>query len=159
MTFKDLKPGNAVYLLYRKENITATTGKVTSVSAPRFPQTKDMTQVMQMVVDVTINNGNTARTYTVPDTLAVAYAGDGTVIATSKEGIVREAENIKAQCEEELTKTEARRRQAEQCDVIITEWNPQVRERRATEERFSKLETAMSDLKGMMASLVKELKG
>ena len=159
MTFKDLKPGNPVYLLHRNGDIIAAVGKVTAVSAPRFPQTKDMTQAMQMVVDVTIDESGTTRTYTTPDTLATAYSGDGTVIATTRDGIIREAENIKTQCEEELAKTDLRRRHAEQCERIIAEWNPAIRERKAAEERFAKLETAFNDLKGMVASLVKELKG
>lgn len=159
MTFKDLKPGNPVYLLHRKDDITAAVGKVTAVSAPRFPQTKDMTQAMQMVVDVTIDENGTTRTYTTPDTLATAYSGDGTVIAATRDGIIREAENIKTQCEEELAKTDLRRRHCNQCEQIIAEWNPAIRERKAAEERFAKLETAFNDLKGMVASLVKELKG
>ncbi len=161
MTFKDLKPGNIVYLLHRTPDggVNVTTGKVTAVSASRFPQTKDTLHAMQMVVDVTISANGNVRTYTTPDNLATAYAGDGTVIATNRDGIISEAETIKAQSEEELAKADARRRTVEQCDAILSEWNPQIREKRAAEERFSKLEIAMSDLKGMMASLVKELKG
>ena len=159
MTFKDLKPGNPIYLLHRKDNIIALMGKVTAVSAPRFPQTKDMTQAMQLIVDVTIDENGTTKTYTTPDGLSLAYSGDGTMIATTREDIIREVENIKTQCEEELAKTGLRRRQAEQCEHIITEWNPAMREKKASEERFAKLETAMADLKGMITSLVKELKG
>lgn len=159
MTFKDLKPSNPVYLLHRNDNITAIVGKVTAVSVPRFPQTKDITQAMQMVIDVTIDENGNSRTYTTPDTLTTAYAGDGTVIATTRDDIIREAENIKTQCEEELAKTDLRRRQCDQCEQIITEWNPAMRERKAAEERFTKLETAFTDLKSMVASLVKELKG
>ncbi len=161
MTFQDLKPGSAVYLLHRpaEGGIVAVAGKVTAVSAPHLPPTRDTLHAMQMTVDITVSEDGGTRTYTAPATLATAYAGDGTVIATARDGIVSEAENIKAQCEEELAKTDARRKTLALCERIIIDWCPQEREKRAAEERFSKLETAMTDLCGMIASLVKELKG
>ena len=42
---------------------------------------------------------------------------------------------------------------------ILTEWNPQFKEKKETEERFAKLETSMTDLKSMLSGLIKELKG
>ncbi len=160
MTFRDLKPGSIVYLMHRpaEGGVVAVTGKVTAVSAPRFPQTKDALHAMQMVVDVTISENGEGRTYTTPDNLTTAYAGDGTVIATTREGIVNEVETIKAQCEEELAKVDSRRRTMEQCDRIIMEWNPELKEKRANEERLCKLESSMTDLKSMLSGLIKELK-
>lgn len=159
MLFKDLKAGYQVYILHKGENIKVNTGKVTAVSPPRFPQTQGNFQAMQMVVDVTIEEGGTSKTYTTPDSLSVTYAGNELVIATEREGILREIETIKAHNEEELAKVAARKGIVAECEKILTEWNPQFKEKRATEERFAKLETSMTDLKSMLSGLIKELKG
>ncbi len=160
MTFKDLKPGYTVYMLHKDGNVCISTGKVTAVSSARFPQpsTANLMQTMQMVVDVTIDADGQSRTYTIPDSLAITYAGDTLVIATEREPMLKDIESMKAQAEDELSKTEMRRKMVTQCEAILSEWNPAFKEKRATEERFAKLETSMTDLKSMLSGLIKELK-
>lgn len=158
MLFKDLKIGYQVYILHKGEDIKVCIGKVTAVSPPRFPQTQSNFQAMQMVVDVTIDEEGTSKTYTTPDSLSVTYAGNDLVIATEREGILREIETIKAHNEDELSKVAHRRMIVTQCEKILSEWNPVFKERRETEERFNKLETSMIDLKSMLSGLIKELK-
>lgn len=116
-------------------------------------------QTMQMVVDVTIETDGQSRTYTTPDTLAITYAGDALAIATEREPMIKEIEAMKSQAENELAKTDKRRAIVAQCETILTEWNPAFKEKRDTEERFSKIETSMTDLKSMLSGLIKELKG
>ena len=161
MTFRDLKPGYPVYLLHKTDGVRLTTGKVTAVSTPRFPQptTNNIMQTMQMVVDVTIEADGQSRTYTTPDTLAITYAGDALAIATEREPMIKEIEAMKSRAEDELAKTDKRRAIVAQCETILTEWNPAFKEKRDTEERFSKIETSMTDLKSMLSGLIKELKG
>ncbi len=159
MLFKDLKIGYQVYILHKGEDIKVSVGKVIAVSPPRFPQTQGNFQAMQMVVDVTIEENGESRTYTTPDSLSVTYAGNELVIATEREGILREIETIKAHNEEELSKVANRRALVAKCERILTEWNPMFKEKRENEERFAKLETSMTDLKSMLSGLIKELKG
>lgn len=156
MLFKDLKNGYQVYLLHKGTDLKVNVGKVTAISPSRFPQGM---QAMQMVVDVTIEEESVTKTYTIPDTLAVSYAGSDLVLATDRDGIIKEIEAIKACNEGELAKVETRKNTVKQCESILTEWNPQFKEKRETEERFSKLETSITDLKSMLSGLVKELKG
>ena len=159
MLFKDLKTGYQVYILHKREDIRVDVGKVTAVSPPRFPQTQGNFQAMQMVVDVTIEENGASKTYATPDSLSVTYAGNELVIATEREGILREIETIKAHNEDELSKVAARRAVVAKCEKILTEWNPLFKEKRENEERFAKLETSMTDLKSMLSGLIKELKG
>ncbi len=160
MTFKDLKPGYPVYMLHKTDGIRLTTGKATVVSAPHFPQpvANNLMQTMQMVVDVTIEADGQSRTYTIPDTLAITYAGDALALATDREPMLKEIEAMKSQAEDELAKTDKRRAIVAQCEAILTEWNPAFKEKRDTEERFSKIETSMTDLKTMLSGLIKELR-
>ena len=113
---------------------------------------------MQMVVDVTIDDGGSSRTYAIPDNTSVTYT-NGLVLSTDREGVIREVEILKNQCADELAKVEEYRKSVCECEKILSEWNPAFREKRETEERFSKLETSMSDLKSMMSGLIKELRG
>ncbi len=159
MLFKDLKTGYQVYILHKGEDIRVDVGKVTAVSPPRFPQAQGNFQAMQMVVDVTIEENGASKTYTTPDSLSVTYAGNELVIATEREGILREIETIKSHNEDELSKIAARRAVVAKCEKILTEWNPLFKEKRENEERFAKLETSMTDLKSMLSGLIKELKG
>ena len=159
MLFKDLKIGYQVYLLHKGSNIKVGVGKVTAMSPSRFPQTQERFQTMQMVVDITIEEDGENKTYTTPDSLSVTYAGNELVIATERDGILKEVESIKSLNEDELGKTDARRQIVAECSKILTEWNPIFKEKRETEERFSKLESSMTDLKTMLSGLIKELKG
>jgi hypothetical protein len=159
MLFKDLKTGYQVYILHRGTDIKVGVGKVMAVSPPRFPQTQSNFQAMQMVVDVTIEENGESKTYTTPDSLSVTYAGNELVIATEREGILKEIEAIKARNEEELLKVSIRKATVAECEKILAEWNPQFKEKRETEERFAKIETSMTDLKSMLSDLLKELKG
>ena len=158
MTFKDLKPGYQVYILRKDiEGFNVNTGKVVNISPSRFPQSQGNFQAMQMVVDVTIEENGASKTYTTPDSLSVTYAGNELVIATERDGILREVENIKAQSEEELSKTEQRRNAVAQCEKILMEWNPVLAEKKRQEERIGTLEKGMGELKEMVRTLVNKL--
>lgn len=157
MLFKDLKIGYPVYIFHKDGEKRITQGKVTAISPSRLPQTPSL-QTMQMVVDVTIDDGGSSRTYTIPDNLSVTYSNN-LVLSTDRDGVIREVEILKNQCADELAKIEEYRKSVSECEKILTEWNPVFREKRETEERFSKLETSMSDLKSMMSGLIKELRG
>ena len=157
MLFKDLKIGYPVYIFHKDGEKRITQGKVTAISPSRLPQTPSL-QTMQMVVDVTIDDGGSSRTYAIPDNTSVTYT-NGLVLSTDRDGVIREVEILRNQCAEELAKIEDYRKSVSECEKILTEWNPVFREKRETEERFSKLETSMSDLKSMMSGLIKELRG
>lgn len=157
MLFKDLKIGYPVYIFHKDGEKRITQGKVTAISPSRLPQTPSV-QTMQLVVDVTIDDGGSSRTYAIPDNISVTYT-NGLVLSTDREGVIREVEILRNQCADELAKIDEYRKSVSECEKILTEWNPVFREKRETEERFSKLETSMSDLKSMMSGLIKELRG
>lgn len=157
MLFKDLKIGYPVYIFHKDGEKRITQGKVTAISPSRLPQTPSL-QTMQMVVDVTIDDGGSSRTYTIPDNLSVTYSNN-LVLSTDRDGVIREVEILRNQCADELAKIDEYRKSVSECEKILAEWNPVFREKRETEERFSKLETSMSDLKSMMSGLIKELRG
>lgn len=133
-------------------------GRVVAASPSRFPQAQGSYQAMQMVVDVTIERNGKSQTYTTPDSLSVTYAGNDIVIATERDGILKEVEALKVQNEDELNKVEQRKKIVSECNKILMDWNPQLKEKQETEERFTKIESSMSELKNMLSGFISEMK-
>nr|DAP98741.1 MAG TPA: hypothetical protein [Caudoviricetes sp.] len=155
MTFKDMKQGYPVYMLHKGDEMRVGTGKVVTATAPRFPQ-QYSGQALAMVVDVTIEEDGTNKTYTMPADSTVVSAGM-TVLSVDREGILRDVEAMKAESEDALASMEKHRARVESCDKILTEWNPVLAEKKKQEERIGSLENGMNELKAMMRALSEKL--
>lgn len=146
MLFKDMKQGYTVYFL-DKESVRGYQGKVVSVAVPRYdaPIFGQQSQPSGMVVDVTIEAEGATRTYTIPESSSVAYAGT-LVISTDRDGVVREAESIKAAAQDALSKVEHYRDAVDKCDALLEEWNPALAEKREQERRIGGIENEVKNL-------------
>lgn len=153
MLFKDLKPGYPVYILDRSK-MAATTGKATNIS-PSHLQQKGVQTNMQMVVDVSIDDGGDNKTYEIPDTLSVTYAGD-VVLSTDRDGILREVEAIKAKSAEVVASVDKNRAIIESCDVILQNLNPDLADKKRQEERITGLEGKIDKIEGMLSRLIQK---
>ncbi len=164
LLFKDLKPGYPVYVLHKDKGLNVSVGKATYVSPPRPMQSNNYMQ-MQMELDVSIEHDDKTQTYTFPDSLSVACSKTGLLFFTEKEGLIKEVEAIKTNAEDELSKRKEREDMVKDCNKILVEWNPALKEKKETEERLSGLENSISDVRGsvskiegMITNLMKELK-
>lgn len=154
MQFKDLKIGLPIYLLDRM-TVGIKQGKVTGV-LPRMDYKPGVPN--EMVVDVTMDvEGNTA-TYTFKDTTNVGYT-QNLAISPDKEAIVSEIEAIKQQSDQAIAQHDFHVERSGKCAKVLVEFNPALKEKRETEERFRNMETTISELKTMLQGLVTELKG
>lgn len=156
MTFKDMKQGYPVYMLHRGEDMKAGTGKVVTVTAPRFPQQYNGGNALSMVMDVTIESDGANKTYTIPADSTVVSAGN-TVLSVDRDGILREVEAMKSESEDVLSSMEKHRIRVGICDKILTEWNPELAEKKRQDERIGSLENGVNELKGMIRELVNKL--
>jgi len=157
MLFKDMKPGYPVYLL-DKENMKAATGKIVNIGQPHFPSPAgNIPQTAQMFVDVTVESDKQTRTYSIPDTLSVTYAG-ALVLSTDREGILRDVEAMKSRSEEALNEVGRHRNTIAECDRILEEWNPAFAEKKRQDERISGLETEVKGLGSMLREFIGEFK-
>ena len=158
MLFKDMKPGYPVYLL-DKETIKTATGKIVNVGQPHFPNPMagNLSQTTQMLVDVTVESDRQTRTYSIPDTLSVTYAGT-LVLSTDREGILRDVEAMKSRSEEVLKEVEKHRYTITECDKILEEWNPAFAEKKRQDERISGLESEVKGLGSMLREFIGEFK-
>lgn len=153
MLFKDLKSGYSVYI-FNKSTITFTQAKVLNVSPPHFDS--HYGNPTEMVVDITIEGLQSP--YTFKENTDTGYVNNS-VITTDRDKALLEVENLQIQSEQAWNKKDTYKETAEKCAQIRAEHSPLFKEKKETEERFSKLEGSVSELKDMIKGLVKELKG
>lgn len=160
MLFKDLKPGYPVYIL-DKDAVKTATGKTVNVSQPRFANTGavggNYQSTAQMYVDVTIEMDGQTKTYSIPDTLGVTYAGS-VVLSVDREGILRDVEAMKNQSEEALRDIDKHKATIESCERILEDWNPAFAEKKRQDERISGLENEVKGLGSMLRDFINEFK-
>lgn len=162
MLFKELKQNYPVYIL-DKQAVTFTQGKVISVSLPRMGVGNGTMPMMPtssptaMLVDVTIEADGRTATYSIPENLAVTYAGS-TVLSTDREGISREIEAMRATAEQVLSSVDRQKEILDKTQSLLAELNPAYREKKETDERFNRIEGDVSEMKSMVRDLLNKLK-
>lgn len=161
LLFKDVKQNYPVYILDKVE-MTYQQGKVVSVSLPRMNMQNSspiIGQVPQtiMLVDVTVETAGRTATYSIPENLSTTYAGN-LVLSTDKESISREVEAAKSAAEQILKSVDQQKKIVERSTMLLSELNPVYREKKETEERFTKIESSVSEMKNMLAGFIKEFK-
>lgn len=150
MLFKDLKQGYMVYL-FDRTNITINTVKVVSVNPPHIDT--HFGNITEMVVDITVEDGSNNRTYTFKDGSEVGYSGT-LVISPNRDSILRELEVMKNSSEEALKQVDRHKETVEKCGKLLVDFNPQYKEKKETEERFSRMEDTMKKMQEMMSMII-----
>lgn len=160
--FKDLKPNYPVFIL-NTQDITFAQGKVLSVSFPHFDMNNQIGNIgsnpSQMVVDITIEYEGKNSTYVIPENLSITRTGNSNLIlATEKEGIVREVEALKSSSEQILSSVDYHKGVVEKTDKLLSEFSPVFKEKQENEQRFKKIEGSVSEMKNMLENFIKEFK-
>lgn len=156
MNFSEIRQNYPVYILNRN-SMTTMQGKVINAGKPYFPNMNPMNMPMpgqvkqstQRMVDITIEIEGKTQTFTIPETSAVTCAqinGNEMILSTEKQGIIREVEVLKSQSESVLASMDKHKTIIQNCDRILTEWNPQFAEKKELEERIKKAEDKVDKL-------------
>lgn len=153
MLFKDLKNDQTLYV-FDREKIDFTHVRVVDVVPPHFDN--HYGNPTEMVVDVTIEGFQ--KPYTFKGNSDVGYIGN-LVISADKEKVLREVEAVQAQSEQAWEKRDYYKEVIDKCAQIRANHSPAFKAKKETEERFTRLEDSVSELKDMLKGLVKELKG
>ena len=159
MLFKDIKTGYPIYFL-DKENVRYYHGKAVSIAVPRYNNqmgTTYGTQPTGLVVDVTIEAEGATKTYTIPETSTITYAGS-LALSTDKEGILREVEALKAVSEEALSKVDKHKQAVANCNTLLEELNPAFAEKRAQDKRIEGIENEVKSLSSIVKDFINEFK-
>lgn len=158
--FKDLRQNQHVYLLRRNDGLKVSEGKVVAVSLPHIDPTK-IGSVNQMLVDITIDEGGKTKMYQIPDNLSIAYCDNNELtISSDRDCFVREVESIKSQAQAVVDSVERNKMTIEQADKILSEYSQTYKEKRESDERFSRVEStilaqnkSIEELKTMISKL------
>lgn len=143
MLLKDCQKGYPVFILNRNE-ITVCQGKIVDVSRPHFDNHNPSNT--SMVIDVAIDMDGKQSSFVMPENANIAYT-DNLIITSDRTDILREVQAICSRNEEELKQTKVREQTVAKCKSILEDWNPELKERRMTDERISKIEGVVSMLK------------
>ena len=152
MLFKDLKSGYPIYI-FDRDKIEFTQAKVLNVNIPHFDS--HYGNPTEMVVDVTIDG--MPKPYTFKENTDAGYIGN-LVITTERDKALLEVEALQTQSEQAWSKRDTYKAIAEKCAQIRAEFSPAFKEKKENEERLFKIESSVSELKDIIAGLVKELK-
>lgn len=148
MLFKDIKANYPVYILDKQE-VTFKQGKATNITFPRMEMTANGTQ---MVVDVTIEVDGRTATYSIPDHLAITYAGN-LVLATEKNLLIKDVEAINEEANHAISTIDQKKEAAKRSSELLIELNPVFKAKQENEKRFSEIETSVSDMKKSMVDM------
>jgi hypothetical protein len=151
MYFKDLKQNYPVYIL-DKQTLTLTQGKAVAVGFPRM-EMNPAAGKSGMVVDVSIVADGKTANYVIPENLSVTYAGN-LVLSVDRQGLAGEVESMKVTAEQAIASLEQQKQILEKSTTLLAELNPTYREKQETEQRFSKIEASMGELKDMLSRLL-----
>lgn len=162
MQFKDVKQNYPVFIL-NKQEFSITQGKVVGTTFPRIDINSPVNNPMnyakpgQMVVDITIEaNGKTA-TYTIPENLSVTYAGD-LVLSTDEQGLANEVEAMMNTAKQYFAAEGYQKKVLKNGPGLLADLNPEYKSKIETEERFTKLENSVGEMKTMLTNFIKEFK-
>lgn len=154
MTFRETKINDTIHIL-NKDRMALQQGRVTA-TAPHLDNTYNTMAAGQMMRDITIEVDGKNTTYTIPENLAVTYAGS-IVLATSQQGLATEVERLKSEAEQALAMMEHHKMIVEKSSGLLAELNPHIREKMENEQRFKSIESDMSGIKSMMKQLLDKL--
>lgn len=131
-----------------------------SVAVPRYDNNQAKAfgaQPTGLVVDITIEADGATKTYTIPETATITYAGH-LVLSTDKEGILREVEALKAASEEALSQVERHKQMVTNCSQLMEELNPAFAEKRAQDKRIEGIENEVKSLGAVLRDFINEFK-
>ena len=106
-----------------------------------------------MVVDVTIDANSKTAIYSTPENLSVTYAGD-IVLSTDKQGLIVEVEQMKNTAEKILESVPKQKEVVDKATVLLSELNPVYKEKKETEQRFSKIEESISRMESTVNNFI-----
>lgn len=143
MLFKEIKPGNAVYVL-DKNAVEAHKGTVSNITPPHV---STQPGVIGMFVDITVDTGKGNSTYIVNENAVTAYAdNNNVVITTDVNNVLAELRAIKGRSEAVVGNIDKYKSDIDKCNSLLADLDPVFRKEQDNERRFAKLEDAVAQL-------------
>lgn len=154
--FSDLKKGFQVHTLDTNTVPKYEIGKIVAVSEPRYlpPQPGTYQTMQSRVVDLTVELSGGTKTYTVPESQAVAKAM-GITLSIGIDPIMNELNAIKNTSQEIIDSVDLNRQKIAACDSILEEINPTFKQTREQDRKIAGIENKVNTLTDSFEDLKK----
>lgn len=151
MTFKDLKEQYTVYI-FDRSSVNIYKGKIISIKAGKTNPAVMGGFILEFTIEY---NGNT-QVFAIPDHLSVTYTGGGKdlVISTDMQSLNPEVEKYISEKEQILNNIDGLKQGVSRAKDLLMEINPVYKEKQKTEERFTRIEGSIADIKEMLQKLM-----
>lgn len=154
MAFSNLRSGNQLYILHKDSVPTIEIGKVISISqvSPKYGNMYSP----EMVVDISANvNGQPTNFQKLPALGDIADFGNNIVLSCNKDAMSSEVLSIKQRSVDLINSVELHQNIIKGCDEILTQLNPEIKEKQRQEEENKALRDELNQLKDMFKEFLK----
>lgn len=154
MAFSNLRSGNQLYILHKDSVPTIEIGKVISISqvSPKYGNMYSP----EMVVDISANvNGQPTNFQKLPALGDIADFGNNIVLSCNKDAMSSEILSMKQRSVDLINSVELHQNIIKGCDEILTQLNPEIKEKQRQEEENKALRDELNQLKDMFKEFLK----
>ena len=154
MAFSNLRSGNQLYILHKDSVPTIEIGKVISISqvSPKYGNMYSP----EMVVDISANvNGQPTNFQKLPALGDIADFGNNIVLSCNKDAMSSEVLSMKQRSVDLINSVELHQNIIKGCDEILTQLNPEIKEKQRQKEENKALRDELNQLKDMFKEFLK----
>ena len=154
MAFSNLRSGNQLYILHKDSVPTIEIGKVISISqvSPKYGNMYSP----EMVVDISASvNGQPTNFQKLPALGDIADFGNNIVLSCNKDAMSSEVLSMKQRSVDLINSIELHQNIIKGCDEILTQLNPEIKEKQRQEEENKALRDELNQLKDMFKEFLK----
>lgn len=154
MAFSNLRSGNQLYILHKDSVPTIEIGKVISISqvSPKYGNMYSP----EMIVDISANvNGQPTNFQKLPALGDIADFGNNIVLSCNKDAMSSEVLSMKQRSVDLINSVELHQNIIKGCDEILTQLNPEIKEKQRQEEENKALRDELNQLKDMFKEFLK----
>lgn len=154
MAFSNLRSGNQLYILHKDSVPTIEIGKVISISqvSPKYGNIYSP----EMIVDISANvNGQPTNFQKLPALGDIADFGNNIVLSCNKDAMSSEVLSMKQRSVDLINSVELHQNIIKGCDEILTQLNPEIKEKQRQEEENKALRDELNQLKDMFKEFLK----
>ena len=154
MAFSNLRSGNQLYILHKDSVPTIEIGKVISISqvSPKYGNMYSP----EMVVDISASvNGQPTNFQKLPALGDIADFGNNIVLSCNKDAMSSEVLSMKQRSVDLINSVELHQNIIKGCDEILTQLNPEIKEKQRQEEENKALRDELNQLKEMFKEFLK----
>lgn len=156
MAFSNLRNNNQLFILHKDSIPTLEIGKVINVSSPIPKYGNPGIYNPEMIIDITADvNGISTNFQKLPANGEIADFGNNIVISCNKDAMNNEIQAMKQRSLDIVNSIELHRNIIKGCDDIISQLNPEIKEKQRQEEENKALREEVNSLKEMFKEFLK----